>query len=313
MAEQPPKTVSDPTPFPQSEIIGRESASLTLIEVGLGSLLHGLHLPFAGYLLSLNQGFFLSRAVSQVRGLPGARTLPVAVSTVAACLKSLSPAGKRLTPMLAISMQGFLFTAGTAAFGANLAGAIVGSMLASSWSFVQPLLLYTLLYGRLLEEVADHYLGKYGLWSWLAALMIFKMMLSGGLAVAGFRLSEARFEAFRSRLTQAARQGASARGGGAPGSPLQGALRDLSSPLFLLSIALTAIFLWFSDREGGERIWLLLRPLGVGFLLFYVMRTPLVVRGVLGLSGWLRRRGMERWGAALEAALRAIDSGRPLP
>ncbi len=302
-------------PSPQSvtaEIIGRESASLTLIEVGLGSLMHGLHLPFAGYLLSLNQGFFISRALSQARGLPGARSLPVGVSTVAACLKSLSPAGKKLTPMLAISMQGLLYGAGTAALGTSQFGAVVGSMLASAWSFVQPLALYTLLYGSLLQDMADHYLGKYGLWSWLAALVLLKMALAGILAVVGFRLSEARFETYRARLTQIARGGTLRQSAQAPGvrAALAGAVRDLFRPLFLISLALTLIFLRFSDHEGGHLVWKLLRPVGVGFFFFFVMRTPLLVRGVLRSADWLRSRGMKRWGAALESALRAIDSGR---
>lgn len=45
------------------EILGREAAALSLVEIGLGSILHGLKMPFTGYFLSLNQGFFLSRAV----------------------------------------------------------------------------------------------------------------------------------------------------------------------------------------------------------------------------------------------------------
>ena len=51
-----------PQPSARIELIGKYSAGLSLIEVALGSLLHALHIPFAGNFLSLNQGYLLCRA-----------------------------------------------------------------------------------------------------------------------------------------------------------------------------------------------------------------------------------------------------------
>jgi hypothetical protein len=291
----------------ENEILGREAAALSLVEIGLGSILHGFKVPFTGYFLSLNQGFFLSRAVSQSRGLAGSRVLPFQISSVAACLKSLSPAGKKLTPMLAISMQGVFFTLGTATFGANLMGALVGSVVCSLWAFVQPLILYTLLYGKTLADVGVYYLDKFGLWGWVAGLLLLKCAIAAALAVAGFRVSQERFERYQALLLEAAR----ARGA-VPLTPgrhdsgwagaASGALRDLTRPLFLASILLTGAFFWFNEHAWTEIFWKLLRPVALGFLLFFAVRTPLL----LHLVQRLRRSRLQALGAGLESALQRV-------
>jgi hypothetical protein len=291
----------------ENEILGREAAALSLVEIGLGSVLHGFKVPFTGYFLSLNQGFFLSRAVSQSRGMLGARLLPFQISSVAACLKSLSPAGKKLTPMLAISMQGAFFAIGTAIFGANLVGALVGSIVCSLWAFVQPLVLYVVLYGETLADVGVHYLDKFGLWGWLIGLLVLKCVIAAALAVAGFRMSEQRFERYQAMLLEAARaRGVAPLTPGRPDSGWAGAaigaLRDLARPLFLASVVLTGAFFWFNEHAWTEILWMLLRPVALGFLIFFAVRTPLLLHGVQRLRN-SRLRGL---GAGLESALERI-------
>src|ERR1700733_6107373 len=98
--------------IPQSFDIGAFYAmQLSLMEVGLGSLLHVFHIPFSGFFLSLNQCFVLNRALlfSIASGSTAGRFIPMTVSNTAAIIKTLSPYGKKFTPMLAISMQGLLF------------------------------------------------------------------------------------------------------------------------------------------------------------------------------------------------------------
>ena len=91
-----------------TEEIGKQIASLALIEVGLGSLLHSLKIPLSGHFLSLNQTAFLSRSSFKLNS----KKAPLEISLTASILKSLSPAGKKLTPMLAIAAQGLLFYIG---------------------------------------------------------------------------------------------------------------------------------------------------------------------------------------------------------
>jgi hypothetical protein len=330
------------------ELIGREAAYLSAVEIGLGSLLHSLHVPFTGYFLSLNQGFFLSRAIAQGRELPRARLIPASISSIAALLKSLSPSGKKLTPMLAISMQGLWFCAGTLLFGATLAGAVVGSVLCGLWAFVQPLLLFSVLYGKDLARIAAFYEEKFHVLWLLWALVGLKAALSAGLAVAGWMMPEARFARYRERLVAVAR-GRGARGPGARGAPVVGvgamsvagsavggadrdaadalgggimgvtgdeamrgtsgamsaaggAARDLLNPLFLVSLALTAGFFRFAEAGFAEIAWQLLRPVAVGFVIFFLVR-------VISMEGLVARLERSRWrglAGALGTALWAV-------
>src|SRR4051812_39288335 len=103
------------------ELVGKYSAALSLIEVALGSLLHAFYVPFSGNFLSLNQGFLLCRASVEAKERKLGR-VGYGISNVSAVLKSLAPAGKKLGPMLSLSMQGLLFSSGEILLGANLAG-----------------------------------------------------------------------------------------------------------------------------------------------------------------------------------------------
>lgn len=308
------------------DLVGREAAYLSLVEIGLGSLLHGIGVPLAGYFLSMNQGFFLARSVAQARvaGLAGARSVPWRISCVAAVLKSLSPAGKKLTPMLAISVQGGLFSLGTGALGAGLPGVMLGSLLASFWAFIQPLLVYSLLYGRTLIETARFYEEKFGLLWMLATLVGAKAVVSMALGWAGYRISETRFAAYRARLSgsaAAARKnhgaaisvtdsvadsvaGASA-GLGLPQSwraSARGALRDLTRPMFWVPLGMTVAFFVYAEASFASLAWIVLRPIAVGFLVFALIRRV----SVDSLAVRLERAGFAGFGRSLAAAVAAI-------
>jgi hypothetical protein len=284
------------------ELAGREAAYLSAVEVGLGSVLHGLGVPLAGYFLSLNQGFFLSRSVAEGRELRGARTRPFTISMVASLLKSLSPAGKKLTPMLAIAVQGLLFSCGTLLFGATLAGAVAGSALASVWAFAQPLLLYWLFYGPAWPEMIRYYETRFPVVPVFVALVALKALVSAGLGVAGFRMRSASFERYRERMLGAARARLERAARSEPVSPARGALRDLLNPLFLASLGLTGIYLWFSEVRAAELAWRLLRPLALGFGVFWLVRAFPVERWVARLGG----TGAPGLARSLETAARVL-------
>ena len=128
MEKNPPSTI---------DIAVRYTTELTLMEIGLGSFLHSFHIPFSGHLLALNQCFILNRAVIVGRN-SASPFLAMTISNTAAILKTLSPRGKRFTPMLAISVQGLLFNLGLLLFGAHFLGRCIASMLLSLWPMVQP-------------------------------------------------------------------------------------------------------------------------------------------------------------------------------
>ncbi len=271
------------------EVLGDFAATLSLIEVGLGSFLHGFHVPFAGVFLSLNQGYLLVRASTDDR-VPPRSWIPYQISNVAAVLKSFSPAGKKLGPMLSLSMQGLLFNIGTFIFGETLFGLSVGMVLLSFWGFCQPVLTYYLFFGadlfRALEYMLEkslpyHHLSVHDLTLLLIGLIIIKALL-GVLLV--FFARNRKGIAFQKRLEEIGlgklQQGTHIRG---PLFVL--VLRDLFRPLFLASLLMTGLFLYFTESEKAEIFWMMMRPVGIAFIFFYFSRTVTLERWLSHLEG----------------------------
>jgi hypothetical protein len=281
------------------EVLGNYAGLLSLIEVGLGSLLHSLHIPMAGLFLSLNQGYLLCR----VSILTQDKSFPYALSNIAAVLKSLSPAGNKLGPMLSLSMQGLLFRLGLS-FGINLFGLSMGMVLLSVWSFVQPLVTYYLFFGEKLFNAAEFLYQKtlpfHGLKSenlaWIfAVVVILKALLGIFLAVVAWKTRGR--ESSQEKLVKFARPRAHKEG-----SPVILALKDLTTPLFLVSLLGTGIFLAFSQHTFSQMIWYFLRPVAIGFIFFYFSRTLTLDRYLLKLNG----TRYESFGRSCEVALAKV-------
>ena len=263
------------------ELVGRYSASLSLIEIALGSLLHAFHIPFSGSFLSLNQGFLLCRASIEARDR-NIGSVGYSISNVSAVLKSFAPAGKKLGPMLSLSMQGLFFSLGEIVFGMNLLGWMLGMVLLSLWTFLQPLVTYYLFFGNELFLALDALVKKTIPWTglgWRELSLILAGFLCLKIVTAIFltclACSRKGAECFQDRLLEMAAE----RGNQTVRERLQcssgaihDSIRDLLSPLFLASFAVTAFFLVYSEDPMGARIWTLLRPLAVAFLFFYISR-----------------------------------------
>ncbi len=297
------------------EKIGKYAASLSIIEVALGSLLHSMRIPFSGNFLSLNQGYLLCRASLSAKG--SGSSVAYSISNVAAVLKSLAPAGKKLGPMLSLSMQGFLFSAGLWIGRESLFGLILGMVLLSLWTFLQPLITYYLFFGSELFQAGKYLLDKtfpyHGftvsqLLFFLLCLVIGKALVAAALAIWAWK-SKGQGDWQENLLRWAQEKGVRPLDGkGKKGSPVLLAFRDMLHPLFLLSLATTCFFLIFSQHEWGEKIWILLRPLAIGFLFFYFSRT-------LTLDRWLKKLHGGRLGnfaAASEQALKKLRGERPI-
>jgi len=263
------------------DIAGKKAGFLSLIEIGLGSVLHGFKVPFTGYFLSLNQGFFLARSVIQTKS----RRLPFIISNVVAILKSLSPAGSRLTPMLAISAQGFFFSLGTVLFGANFVGVTVGYILLSLWSFFQPILIYYILFGKNIMDVGLYFYKKLSrvftfeasdlLWI-LGSLIAIKILFSIFLSILAFRISEKKVAQYETRMIRASRIRRRRVETATPSRSwkenAKASLKDLFNPLFIISLIFTASFFFIIEASHAKMIWTLMRPLAIGFILFFLIR-----------------------------------------
>lgn len=265
----------------------RFAALLTVSEVGLGSLIHGVHLPFGGHLLSLNQGLLLLWAARGCESRRRGMSMACGVSSVAAALKAFSPIGKKLTPMLAISVQGFLFSGGFALFGMNALGAAFGMMLLSAWGFVQPLLIAYLLFGRPLFEAIQKLWNElafqlgfdplYGVWILIGAVLL-KALFAAGLGAFAWGRADlegrylSRIEGLSKRAQK--KSGGARRSKGAHGSVALAAASDLLAPWFLIAFAMSVGVFVLSQDGGRVQIGTyVLRTLAAGWSVFYVVRA----------------------------------------
>lgn len=285
-----------------------------MVEIGLGGLLHGMKIPFAGTFLSLNQSLFLTRVTKLNQGGDGSGTLGFRISNVTALLKSLSPAGKKLLPMLAIAAQGFLFSLGTLLLGANLPGCLLGSALSSLWGVFQPLAILWVVYGAALgktetENILLYFSRLLGnlfelspdfLWKAVFIFSLTKAFVAMGLAWLGWMASYNEQELLDQKLLKWGLKGLSQRSAqkSPDSSPALGALKELFRPLFLIPFILTGVFFFFAEDSKATFIWKSLRPLAVTYLFFLAIR-------LFPVESWIKKRGLG--GSALASALEFIE------
>jgi hypothetical protein len=286
-------------PNQKVEVMGHYGATLSLIEVGLGSLLHSIKFPFTGLVLSLNQGYLLCRIVIRTKD----KTMAYSVSNIAAILKSLSPAGNKLGPMLSLSMQGLLFSIGLL-FGVNPIGMSFGMALLSLWSFIQPLLTYYIFFGEKLfsavvfayeKTLPFHGIQKKDLIWVMGGIVFFKILVAIFLALLAWKTRGD--DHLQDRLASFADKKQSQ-----IGSPILLAVKDLMKPVFLLSLMITGVFLSFSQHSWARTIWYLMRPVAVGFFFFYLSRTLILDRWL----HWLGETRFKSFAKGCELALSKI-------
>lgn len=279
----------------RADQVGTWAGTLALAEVGLGSFMHAAHIPLTGTMLSLNQGLFLARVTKLNRDLPGVTTLGFEISAVTALLKSFSPVGKKLTPMLAIGVQGFLFSIGTMTLGANLAGVVIGSILLSVWGIVQPAILAGIMistlndaewlriqngWQKLVSEV--DFLQSFNLTTALLTLASIKCTIAAILGVIAWTSSTgdpksliARWEAFLNRRVGMRPVNLAPQAEGVPRgvwSNIKMTIRDLSHPVVWLSIILMCLLSFFIDSKFIHAIWIGLRALASIFIVYLLLR-----------------------------------------
>jgi len=230
---------------------------LSLIETSLGSFLHALMIPFRGLFLALNQGFVLSHASFQkAKSRREGAELSQLISVSTAILKSLSPAGRRLTPMLAISMQGTLFSAAQLVGGVNRVSHVLGLYLISIWCQAQPLFFAWLMNGDSFFSAIQWALQKAGIEDLQTPLLIVGV-LNVFVCIALVELSR-RVSFEKMSLLQKKFERKNVLKSNAKKWPY----------FYIFSYILTVAFIYFVDSQHAKSIWIWLRPLGVGTLLW---------------------------------------------
>lgn len=278
------------------DLIGLYAGLLTAAEVGVGSFMHAFHLPFTGYILSLNQVLLLTKATEDA-GACQQKGLTASISSIAAILKSLSPMGKRLTPMIAIAMQGLLFNLGILIGGKGALGKGLGACLLAIWGFLQPVFIYYIIFGQLIFDALFKWLDPEWFWEIFALFVVFKCVLAVVVIKLAHRIPSKWWAKWmpEKRVQQEVKEGWK--------HSMWKALTDLMMFPFVASIGLTAIFLYAMHHEIDDVVWGLMRPLAVGYLVFFILRVLPLSR----LTAWLENNPQMPLSQSMKEALKYIS------
>lgn len=278
--------VNERTPTPNSDLEIKKAAQLSITEIGIGSIGHGFKIPLTGQVLSLNQLAFLLNALNRDL-LP--KSSAFEISSIAAILKSFSPAGQKLGPMLSIAMQGFLFWLGVSVLGMNMVGQIIGAVLLALWAFVQPFVTLFMVYGFDLVKLIEFYSKRISedyefialslVYAFILVLAV-KVLAAIGLVILSLKFKKEVRIVNDNKLQSVVLQQIPTQNK----SPLKSALKDLFKPFFLFSFILMMIFVWQVNGSLSQKIWLSLRPLAIAFVIFYSLRSPWVAGKLLKWS-----------------------------
>ncbi len=292
-----------------TNIVGYYAAILAITEVGLGTFLHALQLPFfVGFTLSLNQIFLLNRASFEA-GIGASRVLPGSISCIGALLKSLAPFGKKLMPMVGISMQGLMFSVGTLLFGHSRLARLVGSFFASLWSFIQVITVYYLLFGLSFFMALGKLYDKVTGWIPISlpsiemvviGIISLKVVLALLTVFFAERLSSTALEAYCSKMKQITKKAP-------PVAPIKQslkvsarlALKDICMLPFLLCVFISSMGLYLVDPNDTAWIIYIIRPLALGFLCFFIVRIIPIDR----FCAWLEAKNLKSISGPLEVAV----------
>ncbi len=280
------------------EAVGVYGAGAGALEASLGSALHGAKVPLRGQFLSTLQALVMTSAAE---GLAN-RERVAWVALVAAGLKALSPAGSRLRPMLAISVQGILYSAAIRFLGWSRFSVFLGGVLIGAWSSGQGILLQWLLVGNDLFKAYDITIrwisARLGLEApalpiVLAAFIAASALLTGTVT--------AGFWSRRNRGLERLKSLGPARPPKAKSShPFLTTLRELFHPAFWLPIAFILVVLLATGTRWQEASMIALRAFTVGLVLFGLVR---LIR-VQAIAGKLQRRGLLGPAVAINRAFR---------
>ncbi|WP_460215158.1 nucleoside-triphosphatase [Geovibrio sp. ADMFC3] len=125
-------------------------------EMTLGSFLHNLRIPFKGHILTA-----IGIAILSAFGMKWRTSgMFYRAGLTSAMLKAFSPSPKVVVPMVAITIEGFLFELGTRILGRNVIGFLVSGGLAMQWAVLHKVIRLLILYGASIYTVYEQLFEK---------------------------------------------------------------------------------------------------------------------------------------------------------
>jgi nucleoside-triphosphatase THEP1 len=277
--------------------VGAYGAAAGSFEASVGTMLHTAQVPFRGIALASVQSMVMTYAGD---GL-GTRGKVIWVPFISAGIKALSPSGSRLNPMLAISMQGILFTGATELIGWNFLGIAIGGFLVGAWAAAQGVILQLLFIGGDLVHVYDRVL------QWISGflhlpplgligLLVIWSSIAGIFSSAVTVYTYSRRHRAPARLQHLLSQGAAMFVGEESNrswkSTIKQGLYDLIRPYFWAPIVILIALILVSGSSLENVFWIAVRATTLAMVFFSLARA-FDPRSFLK---WLRKRGY--WGPA---------------
>lgn len=253
----------------------RLATYLSCVEIGVGGLFHAFKIPLTGYCLSLHQIFCLSRAQREVG--PHYPFSPIMISFIAGLLKVLTPVSKKITPFIALTLQGLLFNLGIMIGGQNIIGHCMGAALASMWGFIQPLLWVGLIFGTSATEglaslhayclTMAPWLSIYGI---LWACVLLKILLALMMVFMAFHLSPHRWSLYQNFIFKKTEKYALIPKAFHQRKSL---FRQIMSFWFLVPLFLSLTGILINQGMSQSLLYTVCRSLGLYFLLLVVINA----------------------------------------
>ena len=267
------------------------------IEVTVGTALHAGRIPLTGLMMASLQASLMVFAGTGL-AQPGR---VIWVPFISGGLKSLSPSGNRINPMIAIVVQGVLFGGSVQVLGWNVLALGIGGALVGAWAALYGFLLQYLMLGSDLVQAYDtvmlwladqFHVSSPGL-PWLVGLWTaFHAAVAAGATLAAWRMRQppAVLQRIIAKETARVPDAASipvARAG------WTSRLRELGRWQFWLPLVLVSAILLGSGHSWETVLWLGLRFVAIGCVLIALVSLLRPVRW----AELLRRRGW--WGPAI--------------
>ncbi|MCA0445007.1 MAG: hypothetical protein LCH54_02125 [Bacteroidetes bacterium] len=276
------------------------------IESTVGAFLHAVQIPFRGHILSTGQSVLLMFAGEKL----AVRFRLAWISIIAAGLKSFSPSGQRLRPMIAISIQGFLYSIAVTLAGWNFAGIFMGGVLIGAWASAQGVLLQYLFVGsdvfKAMDIVLENVAAFFELKSTpaLSVLLIgwvsFSALITGLITLYVWRYPQAKFLRIIKKIETYQVIKKRGKEPGSLSSVWIQAGADLLRPGFWLPLILIAGIIFLFDTDVKKMTWTLFRGITIAWILFALVRMINVEK----ILGWMNKKGY--WGPLI-AFQRALN------
>ncbi len=294
------------------EDIGIFSTINGVTEVTFGSTLHAMRFPLKGHILVGLQNFFLVLFGKELKG----RGI-FWISLISACMKSFSPAGGRLKPMIYIFLQGVCFSFPVSIFGWNFVSALVGSMLMQIASLCFKFLSAYFIFGT---TVFDSYLNginrilsflslpSVSLLGVLLFLLLSKLIVGLFVVVIGysFDFSKLLFR-WRHRVARLEDNCEAISENNSWKQAMLGGLRDMILKRFLLPFIFTLMIIYFFSNLSIQGITsVTIRAFVLSWIAFVISRRINYQR----IIGYLNRKELGHIARAMESAVRTVTSFR---